>query len=646
MILAIRAVLACFLLSSAGAVNRGYKQSGGAIDRSKRETKPVREFGGAIVKTITSEDETISFKVSERDHARVVVASDNEDVEYSISEPGKKAFKGMGEMIGKGTPGLKTTEALYGLRIHEGAVKLKSEASGELQVQAAVKQKGRQGHRRSLAESTTVAILNPGSNINVCFETTEQVHFVGETVDLKIGLCDKGSDFIYPSGVVSGSVVFKSSVGSSSIDVPASGEDGWSIASFPPAATGAYSFQINIEGSDDGGVTTFERQGNGVFTVSEKQLKSVESVSLQMEEMEGHEYALLSINLELEDGYVASEDDHFLVLADIVDGNNREVVEASAITDLEQTATGWALELIVQPEWFEERTESTYSLEYLRISSVEAAPLIIAEDVPIETTEVILVRNRRLSETSEDRELRMTQGLRPSAHTDTNRNLRRELQQNGIVAAHGYCSGDAWANYLGPGVAKFQDFDQNRSIDQFAQLLRTFAEQQFQGCSIIAHSQGGMAALHLYTYYWSCLDYAPAGRLIQTVGTPFQGTALAGNAAGLGDVFGVGCGTNYDLSYAGASNWLAGIPSWARSQVYYWTTSFEDRWWAYDYCQIVTDVLLGDPDDGTTEKAKAQLPGANNRGHKEGWCHTTDMRDPPQCSDSSRNSEMLTYAAQ
>jgi hypothetical protein len=98
------------------------------------------------------------------------------------------------------------------------------------------------------------------------------------------------------------------------------------------------------------------------------------------------------------------------------------------------------------------------------------------------------------------------------------------------------------------------------------------------------------------------------------------------------------------LTYDGASLWLSGIPSWARSRVYYHTTSFKDVWWRYDYCHIATDLFLSDPDDGTTEKWSGQLSGANNLGHKTNWCHTSGMRDTPQYLDSSRNANMNSNA--
>lgn len=215
-----------------------------------------------------------------------------------------------------------------------------------------------------------------------------------------------------------------------------------------------------------------------------------------------------------------------------------------------------------------------------------------------------------------------------------------------LMLVHGYCSGgntfpvSQFTNYI-----VFNDPNQNRTHDQFANLIRNFGAA-YPSFGIVAHSQGGAASLHLYTYYWSGLDYATGGtRLIQSVGTPYQGTALAGNLAALGSVFGAGCGTNQNLTYSGAAAWLAGIPSWARAKVHYSTTSFSDVWWRYDYCNVATDLFLSDPDDGVVERAYAQLSGANNRGHKTGWCHTSGMRDPAQTSDSARNADMNANAA-
>jgi hypothetical protein len=114
----------------------------------------------------------------------------------------------------------------------------------------------------------------------------------------------------------------------------------------------------------------------------------------------------------------------------------------------------------------------------------------------------------------------------------------------------------------------------------------------------------------------------------------------------VGSWFGVGCGSNSDLQYSGAASWLASIPSWARGKVNYYTTAFRStNWWTNDYCNFASDLVLGDPEDGTTEKAYGQLPYGINRGHTSGQCHTSGMRDPAQYLDSYRNSVMNSNAA-
>ncbi|CAM2010886.1 hypothetical protein [Acanthopleuribacter pedis] len=214
----------------------------------------------------------------------------------------------------------------------------------------------------------------------------------------------------------------------------------------------------------------------------------------------------------------------------------------------------------------------------------------------------------------------------------------------GLFLVHGFCGSNSWPGSDFTNFQRFNDPKQNRSHDAFARLIAS----QGSGMSsygIVAHSQGGAAALHLYTYYWSGLDNATGNRLIQSVGTPYQGTSLAGLIAAIGDIFGISCGTNQDLTYDGARAWLSGIPSWARQKVTYFTTSETDKWWRWDYCHIAAEFVLDDPEDGTTERWAGQLSGANNGGHKEGWCHTSGMRDGAQVNDSSRNRGMNSNAA-
>jgi hypothetical protein len=68
----------------------------------------------------------------------------------------------------------------------------------------------------------------------------------------------------------------------------------------------------------------------------------------------------------------------------------------------------------------------------------------------------------------------------------------------------------------------------------------------------------------------------------------------------IGNIFGVGCASADDLTHGGAAAWLAAIPSWARSDVCYHTTTFNDLqgccWFdcVYDCCNLGSEPLLSE----------------------------------------------------
>jgi hypothetical protein len=205
-----------------------------------------------------------------------------------------------------------------------------------------------------------------------------------------------------------------------------------------------------------------------------------------------------------------------------------------------------------------------------------------------------------------------------------------------LMLVHGYCSGGSiWpaADFTQPKL-EFLDPNANRPHDQFAQLIiGASGAAHLSSFGVVTHSQGGCAALHLLTYYVSGLDLASGARRIQALAAPFQGTPLA-------SLGGFACGVNDDMTLAGAATWLAGIPTWARAEVYYWTTSNTGS-----ACNFLTNLFLTDPEDGTVEQIHGQLPGGNNMGHTTGWCHTTGMSNPASYTDHTRNQAMNAAAA-
>jgi hypothetical protein len=213
------------------------------------------------------------------------------------------------------------------------------------------------------------------------------------------------------------------------------------------------------------------------------------------------------------------------------------------------------------------------------------------------------------------------------------------------VLMHGYCAdGNPFPlAQFGPDAWAYEVPDQNLPNDAFALDLRQ-RTQQFKSFGTVAHSQGGLASLHLYTFYFSGLDWAGPGRLVQAVGAPFEGTPIAGVLAALGSIFGVQCGANYDMTPEGAAIWLSTIPPAPRARVFTFTTSYSGPGWS-GYCSLATALFLAYPEDGVTEHASGHFPGANDLGLTYGWCHVGGMRDPDQALDANRNAAMREAGA-
>jgi len=247
------------------------------------------------------------------------------------------------------------------------------------------------------------------------------------------------------------------------------------------------------------------------------------------------------------------------------------------------------------------------------------------------------LNNRRAISVTEE----MLFGPRPASLRNT---TKLTAAQGKIILVHGYCAAqNEFPLSQFDNSVHFEDFKQSRSTDEFALKIKAFGDQ-FPAFSVVGHSHGGLASLHLHTYYWSNMENSANGRLIQSVGSPYYGSGIAGNLAVIGIIFGIGCGKNNDLTYDGAGKWAAGIPASTAADVYYYTTQYRNSLFGA-YCVYGASLALFSPNDGTTELAKAQLKGANDAGHKFEWCHTTGMAYPNQCTDADRNREMNSLAA-
>ncbi|UXI66241.1 choice-of-anchor X domain-containing protein [Tahibacter amnicola] len=405
--------------------------------------------------------------------------------------------------------------------------------------------------------------------------------------------------------------------------------DGLFGAEFPAEMAGSYIAQVIGHGKDAGGSSVL-RTAEHIVAVVEPSLRLGDVLQARGETSKG---TRLAITLPVA---AARAEQHYRAYAEVWGTDARGKPVAVAWVGGMVTPANGQLSLGFDTRWISRSgAKAPFELRSLRIEDPDHfITLAGAARVPL-----TLPTMRNSDAPAGEIDELMTMGPRPALSGDS-RGVGSRL-----LLVHGYCSGGVWPASHFTSASTFLDANQSRSHDQFARLIQSFGST-WNSFGTVNHSQGGAASLHLYTYYWSGLDNATGSRLIQSVGTPYKGTNIAGILATLGSWFGVGCGSNDNLTYSGASAWLAGIPTTRRAKVNYYTTAFRTtNWWTNDYCNVATDLVLNDPEDGTTEQTNGQLSGAVNRGHTTGQCHTTGMRDPAQYQDASRNATMNANAA-
>ena len=229
----------------------------------------------------------------------------------------------------------------------------------------------------------------------------------------------------------------------------------------------------------------------------------------------------------------------------------------------------------------------------------------------------------------------------------------------GIFLVHGWCSDPTWNDWmfdptgLVGGTEEYSDPMQSRSHDNFAQRIRNQGDACFNNSfSIVAHSQGGAASVHLLAHYTSGLDLNTAPRRIQSMGTPYGGTTLMDLFIGAGplawliaEIIG-DCTPQVNLSTLGAAIWKTSIPNWARDDLFYYRTrhrrpsNFWERlqFWRWK-CSIASYILPGH-DDGVTAIIQSTISNANDMGITDSQCHTGRMRYADQKDDTNRNDIM------
>ncbi|MEM1202524.1 MAG: hypothetical protein AAGN66_04790 [Acidobacteriota bacterium] len=454
-------------------------------------------------------------------------------------------------------------------------------------------------------------------------------------------------------------VAFEDDLGSTRTAALPTDRNGNTLVRLPSLPAGSYSVRLDIEGEVDG-VGTIQRTAFYYLPIVPKTYRLDGKVRTTL---------LDDQRLELRLGVDAPRAaGHVFAYAEVwARGGSRPVAWVGGMTHPEATVAGFELPVVLDGRWLAmaDATGGDLTLRNVRIQDPDTyVPVDQAASMPVTVDRLPPAAFQRAAAVDlDDDTLYRGHGDRfipAETHGLPGGDPSRGGPLNqGIFLVHGWCDGPSWPfwDFVVPGrvggTAVYSDPGGSRSHDNFAQRIRNQGDANFVSAfTVVAHSQGGAAATHLWANYFSLLDNTTAPRRIQSVGTPYGGSTLmdfylaAGPLAWvIAEILGE-CGPQFNLGTLGSALWQIGIPGWARDDVFYYRTrhrrpgNFWERLQFWRWRCNFASFLIPSADDGVVADFQGWFPGANSQGITDGECHTGGMNHPDQRDNAGRNDTM------
>jgi len=417
---------------------------------------------------------------------------------------------------------------------------------------------------------------------------------------------------------------------------PATGVYG---AQFETSETGTYLVQASLKGSWTtlGETVPFERTSQHIIEVSSATIELAANSPAKLRTKDSEHY-LIDID-------ITGTGDQLRAYAE-VSGVNPETKKSIPVCWLGGIVTveNNAVTLELDTNWL----KLAGATGPLTLNNVYITDLLTSFPVTSSSGPIPVAGSENLQIDFPDTPITITEEMRVGVNPLL-RDQNNSTAGENLFLLPGYCStGNPWLStqsvFTNAGFFSLPrgNYRHHEFALKFMDYLKTINPSSY---SLIGHSQGGCVSAHIYNFFFTGLDLTGAGRKIQSVGTPYVGCTAAGSLANLGEVFGVGCGSNTDLSVDGAANWISGITASTRSQVSYYTTTYEQGKFFGDWCNLAMNIVLAWPNDGTCEFKYGYMPSGLNLGNTQKQCHTSGMSYPAQYTDAARNARMNAEAA-
>jgi hypothetical protein len=431
-------------------------------------------------------------------------------------------------------------------------------------------------------------------------------------------------------------------------------ETGSSLVQLPALPAGEYSVRLDIRGELPG-VGPFERTAFYFLPILARRYQMTGGLETRVLDKDR-----LELVLGLEGP--APDTRHVYAYAEVWTGDGAEPIAwIGGMTQPEPGRAGrLGLPMVLDARWLALAAAKGpgYRLRNVRIQDADTfIPIAQLAELPFIVRELPGAASLPASKVAKDGSLYTGKGDRAISLDGAEAGASVDKFSNtGIFLVHGWCSNPVWpvGDFGRPGrvggTEVFSDANASRSHDAFARQIRDQGFANFSSAfTIVGHSQGGAAAVHLRAFYSSLLDNSTAPRRIQSMGTPYGGSTLMDLYLATGplgwliaDIFGA-CGPQFDMGTLGSALWSSNLPSWARSDVYFYRTTYRRARTFWEKLQFwrwrcnAASFVIPSWDDGVVADFQGFLSGGHDMGITEGECHTAGMNHPAQTRNTGRN---------
>ena len=284
---------------------------------------------------------------------------------------------------------------------------------------------------------------------------------------------------------------------------------------FRPPIAGNYTVKLEVTGVDSESGYEFARSLTSTLSVAAPSLNVTGSISsdLYHHPVTGSEIILIQVEVKWD----PQSRDTYRGYAEVYGtGNGGVSVPVAWVGGLMQvkqaSSSSYILQFELDSKWLI-LANATFPLTLRNLTFEEIDGFIevvkVQQLLKVSTRSPTISQWRPMMKASDvDITYEMRNGYSPYRGKNYDSDSTTANSAGAIVLVHGYCADHPpfpSAHFTNPIV--FSDLRRSRTIDEFARLIISFtANRGLQRFSIVAHSQGGMAAVHMLTFFITPLD--------------------------------------------------------------------------------------------------------------------------------------------